>query len=91
MNKTCSNCEHWDRLTYSKVKYGVCYQPDDKGDDGLSVSVEVDDDCGLRVELRTGPNFGCTKFEPKERSVSCCSNEKRNMNGGCDNCGDPCL
>lgn len=21
----------------------------------------------------------------------CCENEKRNMNGGCDNCGDPCL
>jgi hypothetical protein len=21
----------------------------------------------------------------------CCSNERRNMNGGCDNCGDPCL
>lgn len=23
--------------------------------------------------------------------VACCENEKRNMNGGCDNCGDPCL
>src|SRR6478609_4697173 len=21
----------------------------------------------------------------------CCANESRNMNGGCDNCGDPCL
>lgn len=21
----------------------------------------------------------------------CCENEKRNMRGGCDNCGDPCL
>lgn len=22
---------------------------------------------------------------------ACCANEQRNMNGGCDNCGDPCL
>lgn len=21
----------------------------------------------------------------------CCANEKRNWDGGCDNCGDPCL
>ena len=24
-------------------------------------------------------------------SKACCKNETRNMNGGCDNCGDPCL
>ena len=23
--------------------------------------------------------------------TDCCENESRNMNGGCDNCGDPCL
>ena len=23
--------------------------------------------------------------------LPCCPNEKRNMNGGCDSCGDPCL
>lgn len=22
---------------------------------------------------------------------SCCENEQRNLNGGCDNCGAPCL
>lgn len=22
---------------------------------------------------------------------TCCNNERRNINGGCDNCGDPCL
>lgn len=26
-----------------------------------------------------------------EFEASCCENERRNMNGGCDNCGDPCL
>jgi hypothetical protein len=24
-------------------------------------------------------------------SMRCCPNERRNMNGGCDSCGDPCL
>lgn len=28
--------------------------------------------------------------ESNSRSA-CCDNEKRNINGGCDNCGDPCL
>lgn len=27
----------------------------------------------------------------KPRKNSCCDNERRNMNGGCDNCGDPAL
>lgn len=30
---------------------------------------------------------GCNLME----QYSCCSNERRNFNGGCDNCGDPCL
>ena len=36
--------------------------------------------------------------EPVERDLckekdpdACCDNEDRNMNGGCNNCGDPCL
>jgi hypothetical protein len=29
--------------------------------------------------------------EPFFTWPSCCSNEQRNMQGGCDNCGDPCL
>lgn len=28
---------------------------------------------------------GIIRIEP------CCENENRNINGGCDNCGDPCL
>lgn len=30
------------------------------------------------------------KLEREHRHCSCCDNEKRNMDGGCDNCGDPC-
>lgn len=29
--------------------------------------------------------------EPGEANQSCCASESRNMNGGCDNCGAPCL
>lgn len=29
--------------------------------------------------------------EEVSKPTPCCSNEKRNINGGCDNCGDPCL
>lgn len=28
---------------------------------------------------------------PIESGNSCCENESRNINGGCDNCGAPCL
>lgn len=31
------------------------------------------------------------KYEAHLKPDACCANEKRNMNGGCDNCGDPCL
>lgn len=27
----------------------------------------------------------------KTKAISCCSNEVRNMDGGCDSCGDPCV
>lgn len=30
-----------------------------------------------------------TRMPPREDA--CCDNERRNMNGGCDNCGDPCF
>lgn len=31
------------------------------------------------------------EYDDDEDEGSCCENEQRNMNGGCDNCGDPCL
>ena len=36
------------------------------------------------IKAKTNPNFDRRDFDS-----SCCDNEKRNMNGGCDNCGDP--
>jgi hypothetical protein len=46
-------------------------------------------DCGIDI---VDPQLlwkleGFVTQEPE----ACCDNERRNMNGGCDNCGDPCL
>ena len=29
--------------------------------------------------------------DPSKPEGACCNNEQRGMNGGCANCGDPCL
>ena len=38
----------------------------------------------LSDEVVSNPNF-----DKADGNSRCCNNEKRNMNGGCDNCGDP--
>ena len=43
------------------------------------------EDSWLTDELVDARVTKCTSHVP------CCDNEHRNMNGGCDNCGDPCL
>lgn len=40
-------------------------------------------ECGEDVEETSVP--------PKLDVDACCENEDRNLNGGCDSCGDPCL
>lgn len=53
-------------------------------------------DCGREFFLNSTndlPIF-CDKCGGLIEEVSedaCCINEKRNINGGCNNCGDPCL
>lgn len=37
-------------------------------------------------------SFGDLYFEWRGKlKGACCKSESRNMNGGCDSCGDPCL
>lgn len=61
----CKDCKYWD--------HGVCDLAGLEGDySGFSnptpasfdIFVSVDDDSGLWVELRTGPDFGCVRFAP---------------------------
>lgn len=37
------------------------------------------------------PNSRFIIEEGEKPGGACCTNEDRNMNGGCNNCGDPCL
>lgn len=60
----CKDCKGWD--------LGICDKVDEaaerRGDipkDGFALYVDVSDSTGLDYALKTGPMFGCTKFEQK--------------------------
>ncbi len=38
-----------------------------------------------------GKEAEAARNDPNKPNGACCNNEKRGMNGGCANCGDPCL
>lgn len=41
--------------------------------------------CRLRKQLHEA------RLRINRETGDCCENEKRSLNGGCTNCGDPCL
>lgn len=57
--------------------------------------------CGMTVDVSKGHVAPDPEFTTRGRSkptarradglYTCCANEDRNMNGGCNSCGDPCL
>jgi hypothetical protein len=59
--ENCKDCTHW--------RYGKCTKADildleEKPEkDNFGIFAYADDDQGLWVELRTGPDFGCVKFK----------------------------
>lgn len=66
---TCETCQYWDT--------GVCGLVDlvevdmrNQSRDAFEVNVRVVDDHGLRVELRTGPDFGCNRHQPRQTEYS---------------------
>ena len=71
----CNNCRYWGKtdgggIEYNKV-WTVCGyirwpEPTDPiGESEAALYAYASDDSGLEVDLRTGPNFGCTNFEEK--------------------------
>ena len=38
-----------------------------------------------------GQSYSVEYVRDKRPVAACCANEKRNMDGGCDSCGAPCL
>lgn len=69
----CKDCKYWEAI-YSCYQdtYHVCSAlhwtqiPEDVKGSIAALHVSVDDDTGLNVDLVTGPDFGCTRFEQKE-------------------------
>ena len=64
----CKNCHWWVQDYYNEcARFGFT---DDRHEappaDELLVLVSVSDDYGLRVGMKTGPDFGCVKFEPQK-------------------------
>ena len=39
----------------------------------------------------TGRDAAAAQADPAKPAGACCNDERRGMNGGCANCGDPCL
>lgn len=59
---TCKNCKHWQSDQECAALDNDIKPPTN----GLSVEVNVLDDSGLYVTIKTGPDFGCTLFEPSK-------------------------
>lgn len=67
----CKDCKFWeshgDRRNNS---WHTCELPDwvereaKVGDDSFAIYAEAHDDSGLTAGLKTGPMFGCIKFQP---------------------------
>jgi len=61
----CSTCKAWENMN----ECGACAGSDDYRDmplgDDFFVFVTAADDTGLSGKLRTGPDFGCIKWEKR--------------------------
>ena len=66
----CKDCIYWDKALGHK-NWNTCNLPDwveynEKiGDDEIAYYADAHDDSGLDAGIKTGPMFGCIKFEEK--------------------------
>lgn len=66
----CQNCKWWGRDEEQECsKVGEACKTEQVGPDGFAIYAGALDDSGLVVQLRTGPFFGCQKFEQKKGKV----------------------
>ncbi len=67
----CKDCKYWEahfdgRKTWHTCEGADCATYDQKiFDDSFAIYAEALDDSGLQYGLKTGPMFGCIKFEQK--------------------------
>lgn len=62
MEKLCKNCRHWNSGSCSLVF--TMSQNEKPEQNGAAVLFRVSDNHGLVIDFRTGPDFGCNRFEP---------------------------
>jgi len=66
--KRCKNCRWYDGDSCERIDQFDPYDPFDApptNPDHAYLSIAADDDQGLQVEMKVGPDFGCIKFEEK--------------------------
>lgn len=64
----CKNCAFWRNGKCEAVDQQFAWPGDEHGPvepGNFKIDVAVDDDSGLWVELVTGPDFGCTRFNQR--------------------------
>jgi len=59
----CKNCRYWDKYDNSCNLADWYNRDNELVKDEIMFYAEVNDDSGLRAGVRTGPEFGCIKFE----------------------------
>lgn len=66
----CKDCKFWNRdgVRRSAATTGTCERVEWENSkrptgDAAFLFADAHDDSGLRAELRTGPEFGCLKFQ----------------------------
>ena len=68
MERICKNCRWWRDGDCDRIDQIDLHGTRDEklSDDDSRIEWSAADDHGLSISLRTGPNFGCVKFEAKE-------------------------
>ena len=61
--RTCKNCKYWDDGICDYV--GWMETDSQVPDDDMGIDADAHDDSGMYVYLKTGPNFGCLKFNQR--------------------------
>lgn len=70
----CKDCRFWESHTERNKTWTTCgkvtevWFSDKINENDFAVYSRADDDSGLESGLKTGPMFGCLKFEKKETS-----------------------
>lgn len=71
----CKDCKHW-HVALGHTNWNTCEYPDTVeydqkiAEDDIALYADAHDDSGLQSGMKTGPLFGCIKFQPKSTQAS---------------------